>query len=151
MTEKIIFKNYPLPPSVNSIYKHFVQKGRARRVPTQLLKNYKAECEKWNFINCGTVQKARVFLNVEKHIKVECYVCISTKRRAGAFKRMDVANRAKALLDALVVTLDIDDRFYINIVLEKIAVESGSDEKVVIVLSKTQQRDHDKLMADLIE
>lgn len=152
--QRIIFDRFPLPPSSNALYKHFVnpRSRKVIRVSTQDLKKYKKACEEWKIHNQALCHTANLYLKSEKAIRVDCYVGLATKKiwkLDGGVKKLDVSNRGKALLDCLADVIDIDDKLFSTVQLEKVEVPTLDDQCCLIIFSRYRILSLDQVRAGL--
>lgn len=139
----IVFQNFPMPPSSNSIYKHFIdpksknsRSPRVKRVSTADLNNYKAECNRWIVANMQLCETAHNYLRDEPCIQVDVYVSMYADRiftKDGKVKKLDVSNRGKALYDCLATAIRVDDRHFTDCRLVKVVAGENEYESCLVV------------------
>lgn len=123
----LLIKGFPLPPSENILYRNVPRVGR---VATKELKQYREECKIWEYQNKAA---AETFKNMcFKHWSNTSmfqfdYFFIMKKERIftkdGRPKRLDVANRIKAMQDSLCNILGLDDKHIFSSYIEKLVGE----------------------------
>lgn len=140
--QRIIFDHYPVPPSVNALYKHFRdprKKGKIVRVSTDEHKDYKERARKWALVNRRLVEQAKLYLRDELHIKVTVYVGIHDRdiyTKDGKVRQLDVSNFGKALYDCLADSLEIDDRHFADCRLIKTVAEDHQPWHCTVVFQR---------------
>lgn len=105
---RIIIGLFPVPPSVNRLYRAF----NSQMSKTQVYRDYQESCDVWHFQHRAVLDRARDMMMMWNAIRVDAYVMLDHKRllkKDGSAKRLDVSNRAKALHDELAKCLQIDD------------------------------------------
>jgi len=139
--QHIVFDHFPIPPSSNSIYKHFLDRRtkKVRRVSTDKLIRFKKDCANWSMINRSLCTLANDYLKNEPFISVEVFVGLHSNTiftKSGAVRKMDVSNRGKALFDCLSNIIGVDDSHFIDVRLTKYVVSNDTPERCKIILRK---------------
>ena len=139
--QTIVFPLFPMPPSSNKIYKHFLDRRskKVRRVSTDSLKQFNVESLRWKLHNKKLCEQAHELFKDEAYIKVVVQVGlhddhIHTKK--GKVRKMDVSNRGKALFDSISKLIDVDDCHFFDVRLIKVKVEKNTIEHCKIFISK---------------
>jgi len=158
---KYIFDNLPFPPTVNKMYatvinpkfinwirrggNHRNPKGRppqSYRILTKDSNAYKARMAQWAIFNSDIVKKASDKLKEElllenKVIELRAYFCLPREQiwyKNGKFKKMDAANRLKALHDSLSDVLGIDDKYFYPGPSPKVILSGDRKSECVLVI-----------------
>lgn len=139
--QKITFDLWPIPPSSNALYKHFVDKKTrtVRRVSTDKLLKYKKSCQEWSLCNPQKCKTANLYLRDEPHIKVTAYISLyhhNVYTKDGKVRKADVSNLGKALFDCLSEAIGIDDRHFTDVRLVKTITPDRYPEKCYVVLER---------------
>ena len=127
----MIFKKFPFPPTVNSIYP---SARNGRRFKSAKYVEYMNECRIWQLKNNSLLLEARSILgdlvkdpNVFLKLDIDLMLSHSdlyTKK--GTNKKIDCTNRIKPLLDVLSGMIRIDDsRFFLGKVEFVISKQKG--------------------------
>lgn len=108
------------------------------RVATKELKDYRKLCSQFEIANSKTFNEIKDSIRKDaglfEHLKVDYFFMFKRERlytKDGRPKRLDVANRIKAVQDCFFHSLGIDDKHVFCSMIEKI---SGENESVTIVL-----------------
>lgn len=87
------------------------------RVATQELKDYRRACEMFALENHAVMKKLRAMISGKwkdfEHYKVDYFFVFKRERlynKQGGIKKLDVANRIKAVQDCLFASIGIDDK-----------------------------------------
>lgn len=114
----VVFQSFPLPPSVNQLY----ATGRhGKRYPTKALRDFKQSVIGWATIYRQDLKQARQYFHeiiysdcsMMLHVDVLIHFRYSTFfTQDGKRKKIDAANRTKALYDSLGDILGIDDLYF---------------------------------------
>jgi hypothetical protein len=133
--DAIVITNYPLPPSENQIYRNVPGVGR---VATKELKDYRKSCEYYHLNNPQVFETIKEFIvdrwKKADHFKVDYYFTFKRERlytKDNRPKKLDVANRIKAVQDCFFHSLGMDDKHVFATSIEKII---GEQECVTIVM-----------------
>ena len=125
---KIQLKGFPLPPSVNKLYRTVVLGRFARRVKATPYREYEVECKTYfakhieGVIPSQEVVKVWFKMN-NTAVKVDLVLYFKKGRvitKMGKIKRLDVDNHVKGLLDNLCPTLGFDDSAVFSLSIIKI-------------------------------
>ena len=134
--DAILVTGYPLPPSENQMYRNVPGVGR---VATKELKEYRKLCAEFEVKNKHIFDQIRKFLAQDralfKHLKVDYFFTFKHERlftKSGDPKKLDAANRVKAIQDCFFHSIGIDDKHVFCSMIEKL---SGEAESATIVLS----------------
>ena len=129
---RLKFKNFPIPPSENQLYRNLAKVGR---VKTRAYREYTTEVEAWHLSHLKPIKRAKAYIDPKIPLKVEFRMMMNPTRlftKDGRIKRLDASNRIKAMLDLFSGCLEIDDSIFFSCKIEKIAC---TDEGVDIMVS----------------
>lgn len=146
MTHRTILDEYqitkfPLPPSVNKLYRNVIGVGRAKG---REYKAYENACRIWMLTQQVQLFNARKFVRSVgpyKALKADAMFYFLRERiltKANTPKRNDTSNYLKAPLDLLSQILHVDDCYIWAGTYDKTPVDSILDERVDIKLSLIQ-------------
>lgn len=120
----LVIPCFPLPPSENQIYMNLPGRGRCA---TKELKDYKKACSEWYLGADLKIKQAIRSHKLHGHIlRIDSQLYFARERiytKDGRIKKMDVANRLKALHDQICEMIGIDDSQFFEVVIEKRVTE----------------------------
>jgi len=132
----VLFKRFPLPPSVNELYATI---GR-KRVRSSVYRSYVRAALIWMKMNPEIVKQARE-LSIEtgphRFIHIDTIFYMNRKNiicADGRPKRNDTSNRLKALHDVLSEIIGIDDSYFWSLSADKTPVENENEVGVDVTL-----------------
>lgn len=107
----LVFEGIPLPPSSNKQYVSFLRRGRIIHAKAKELVAWRKEFDVWALQNATGVIFGREFVK-DKKLCVHADIYWPKEKlytKAGGVRKIDVANRMKALHDTLASLLLTDD------------------------------------------
>lgn len=125
MSETLIFRNFPMSPSSNTMYSSF----NGRLIKSKEARIYVDLCNRWALVNFATIQKA-INLFKGKSIRVDtCFVFRKDRFfiKDGSIRKLDCTNHIKAAHDNLSQILTIDDSLFVSCLIEKKYTEGPRD------------------------
>lgn len=135
-----ILKRIPIPPTSNNLYASV----RGRLIKSIEGRKYESALKLYSIRNFKILDKIKSNLKPSDSLRVDCFFIFHKNRiisKKGEYKKLDVTNRIKALHDAISDMVGIDDKQFISVGCEKIICENQEDEQVIVLLSKSVQRD----------
>lgn len=123
--ELVIFKDLPMPPSINDSYMSIRQGNRSTIIATKHLRKFKAEMLFYKAKNFELIkknkQKIQEFIKQGFCLNFDLFVFFTedkiftkTKKAKSKYKRLDADNRVKAMRDAISELLEVDDTYFFS-------------------------------------
>ncbi len=113
---KIIIKDFPYPPTLNSAYP---TNKYGRRYTGAKLLAFKTQCDLWAKQNGNIftqIEALKKIIQLDKfYVEIKIIFSVPSSNiwtKEFKVKKSDVDNRIKALFDSLAKLLDIDDKFF---------------------------------------
>ena len=131
----VVFKNYPMSPSSNSLYASF----RGRLIKSNEGRLYVKRVQAWAAPHQKTVLKLREILK-DKTLRVDYSFFFPRSKlitKKNTIKKTDFTNYIKAAQDALSDLIGVDDSHFISGYFEKRI--SGNDESYVEITISVQE------------
>jgi Holliday junction resolvase RusA-like endonuclease len=168
MIEKIIFPDFPMPPTINKSYKSITRRIRVGKnivlrssmIHSELLNKFYVDVKMWENKNKLPIEVAsdliKSWVLSGYELKVDYYflfprekIYTKTKNAKSKLHKLDADNRIKAGRDGLSECLKIDDTYFVSGNIEKVIQQEGKTECVIIVISKTKIQSADQLKKNL--
>jgi Holliday junction resolvase RusA-like endonuclease len=138
MDKTILIQSFPFPPSINEAYRNVPKVGR---VSSAVLKEYKAEVERWRLANLTGLEAYKQMIAAEwgesPSFQIDAFLVCKPERiwtKQNKPKRFDVSNRIKCFEDQFCPLFGFDDRDVWSISMSKVM---GERECVIVMLSAT--------------
>lgn len=118
--EAIFLAGMPMPPSENMMYRNVAKIGRAL---TKEARQYQKEMQVWACVSNQKITHARLLFDNEFYLGIDVYLYFPKERiicKNGSPKKLDTANRLKALLDSVARNCGWDDCKFWNVSVHKL-------------------------------
>jgi hypothetical protein len=133
MTEAIIFKQVPLPPTSNHAFVPIRIGKSTRLVPSKDHSAFKREFKRWALLNQAAIGDARETCKSWTFLEVVVYVCINSYTKIGDIRKVDGTNRIKLLHDCLADVLKKDDATFFKSSVSKVHVADDLEQCIIII------------------
>lgn len=136
----IAWLDFPYPPTTNKLYASIYRGGKMLRVPTSELRAFKEEANRWAVLHSVTVVRTKKEIQkwYEKNYAIQLEIFLSLPysklfNKDGVAKSYDASNRIKALEDCIATILEVDDRNFWRVSIEKTESKDGNECAMIFI------------------